>query len=142
MQDKKIDAILSVHPEYAEAIVSGKKTVEFRRRSTTLAIGTRIWIYATRPLGAIVGVAVLKAIHVGHPLGIWRKHHLSGRIPYSDYQAYFASSKSAVAMELENSERTASVSLERLRKIRPGFHPPQTILRLTAAEALVLDTLS
>jgi predicted transcriptional regulator len=51
------DALISIRPGYANAILDGTKTIELRRRVPELVSGTRLWIYATRPTAAVVGVA-------------------------------------------------------------------------------------
>ena len=53
------DAIISIHPDYADAIFAGKKTIELRRRIPEVPSGTRLWIYATRPTGAIIGFVTI-----------------------------------------------------------------------------------
>jgi hypothetical protein len=61
------DAIISIHPGYADAILDGTKTIELRRRVPELANGTRFWIYATRPTAAVVGVATISDVKRAHP---------------------------------------------------------------------------
>lgn len=51
------DAILiSIQPEYAEKILSGEKTFEFRRRTAQRPVGLMV-IYASAPISAVVGYA-------------------------------------------------------------------------------------
>ncbi|MDE0040937.1 MAG: ASCH domain-containing protein, partial [Candidatus Poribacteria bacterium] len=66
------DALISIRPNFAEAILAGKKTVEIRRRIPALQVGTRLWIYATRPLGAIIGTAIVAKIIEGTPTELWK----------------------------------------------------------------------
>src|SRR4051794_32919901 len=47
---EETDAIISIHPSYADAILAGEKTIELRRRIPNISQGARLWIYATRPI--------------------------------------------------------------------------------------------
>ena len=47
-------ALMSIHPEYANAILAGRKTVEFRKRPIGDDV-THVIVYATAPTGAVVG---------------------------------------------------------------------------------------
>jgi predicted transcriptional regulator len=51
--------LLSIKPEYAEAILEGTKILEFRRRLPASPI-KKIIIYSTKPVGKVVGEAVVK----------------------------------------------------------------------------------
>jgi predicted transcriptional regulator len=51
---------MAIHAMYAETILSGRKTIEFRRQQPRIPKGTRIWLYATKrslkaKTGAVVG---------------------------------------------------------------------------------------
>ena len=67
-------AIISLKPQYAELILSGKKTVELRNRIVRMEPGTVIWIYATRPFGGIVALAELDSVVHDTPAGIWVRY--------------------------------------------------------------------
>lgn len=51
---KDLQVLMSLHDEWATAILGHKKLWEFRRRCG-LRPGMRVWIYATVPPGEIVG---------------------------------------------------------------------------------------
>jgi predicted transcriptional regulator len=136
-----IDAIISIRPAYADAILAGSKTVELRRRVPLVAPGTRLWIYATRPVAAIVGFATIKHVAKSRPSAIWRAHRAKAGIDHAAFKAYFNGTDCAVAIELGNARRTDPISLEQLRCIRPRFHPPQVLMHLTAAETRALRNL-
>lgn len=65
-------ALLSVHPEYAEALVNGTKKVEFRKRALAADV-THVAIYATRPVGRVVGVFSIDEQVVAEPGELWRQ---------------------------------------------------------------------
>ena len=64
-------AIISLKPRHAKLVLSGDKTVELRNRIVRLAPGTLIWIYATRPMARIVGVAEIESVVHAGPSEIW-----------------------------------------------------------------------
>lgn len=124
-------AIISIHPEYAEAILSGKKTIELRRRIPKIEEGTRLWIYATRPQAAIIGSAIVASITRESPASIWMQHSKDAFIPKKDYNNYFRGTDKAIAIRLINAEKCHPVKIDKLREIKEGFHPPQVLIRIS-----------
>jgi predicted transcriptional regulator len=140
--DAAADALISIHPTYADAIVAGEKTIELRRRIPELASGTRLWIYATRPTAAVVGFATIQDVARAHPTTIWKKHRNGTGVDHSSFRAYFNGSEEGVAILLEAARRVDPITIDQLRKIRYSFHPPQVLIRLTAAETKALRKLA
>lgn len=132
------DAIISIRPNFAEAILSGAKTVELRRRIPPIEIGTRLWIYATRPTAAVVGSAIVNAIVRGTPDSVWDAYSTQVAISRDDYDGYFDGAKEAIGISLTKVCRVAAVEIKLLRQMRDGFHPPQVIAKLSKAEAHLL----
>lgn len=136
------DAIISIHPSYADAILAGKKTIELRRRIQDLPSGTRLWIYATRPTGAVVGFVTIREVTRAHPRTIWNKHRNGSGVDHASFKAYFNGAQQGVAILLGAARRVAPITIDELRGIRARFHPPQVLTRLTAAEAKALRKLA
>jgi len=136
------DAIISIHPYYADAILDGTKTIELRRRIPELANGTRLWIYATRPVAAVVGVVTITNVNRAHPRAIWRKHKNAAGVDHASFKEYFFGAQEAVAILLAAAKRVGPITIEQLREIRDSFHPPQVLVRLTDAEAKALRRLA
>jgi predicted transcriptional regulator len=136
------DAIISIHPRYANAILAGEKTIELRRRIPDLPFGTRLWIYATRPTGAIVGFVTLRDVTRAHPRTIWNKYRHRAGIDHAAFKAYFNGAQQGVAILLAAARRVAPITIDELREIRVRFHPPQVLTRLNAAEAKALRELA
>ena len=139
---KQNDAIISIHPHYADAILSGKKTIELRRRIPSIEIGTRLWIYATRPLGAVVGSAVVSNLLRGTPREIWRLCKADVSIARKDYDEYFEGAKTAIGIVLTDVIRRQPIMIEQLREMRAGFHPPQVLARLSSNDTQSLSRLA
>jgi predicted transcriptional regulator len=136
------DAIISIHPCYADAILAGEKTIELRRRVPKLTSGSRLWIYATRPMGAVIGVVTIREVAKAAPSTIWRRHRSGAGVDHASFKAYFKGAHEAVAILLTAAERVSPITIEQLRKIRNRFHPPQVLLRLTDSEAQALHRLA
>jgi predicted transcriptional regulator len=136
------DAIISIHPCYADAILDGTKTIELRRRIPELANGTRLWIYATRPVAAVVGVVTITDVNRAHPRAIWQKHKNAAGVDHASFKEYFFGAQEAVAILLAAAKRVGPITIEQLREIRDSFHPPQVLVRLTDAEGKALRRLA
>ena len=115
------DAIISIHPDYADAILAGKKTIELRRRIPEVPSGTRLWIYATRPTGAIIGFVTIRDVARAHPATIWKKHRSGTGVDHASFKAYFNGAKEAVAILLAAARRVSPITIEELREIRDSF---------------------
>lgn len=137
------DAIISIHPHHAYAILDGAKTIELRRRIPPLSVGTRLWIYATRPVGAVIGVATVERIVRDDPAQIWLEFGDQSGIDRADFDSYFDGSNVAIGLLLVDAKRNAEqVAIEQLRCLRHGFHPPQVMMSLSNHEAATLHQMA
>lgn len=136
------EAIISIHPTFAEAILSGRKTVELRRRIPPVEVGARLWIYATRPTAAIVGIAIIDTIFRGTPQAVWETYSDRAGINRGDFDRYFEGAKEAIGIRLSKVQRMEPIGIEQLRLWKEGFHPPQVLSRITGAEAKRLFQIS
>ncbi len=137
------DAIISIHPRHAHAIFEGVKTIELRRRIPFLSVGTRLWIYATRPVGAVIGMATVERVVRGEPEQIWLEFGDQAGINRLDFDAYFDGAEEAVGLLLADVQRSAEhVEIERLRELRDGFHPPQVMMSISNREAELLERMA
>ncbi|MBY5736409.1 ASCH domain-containing protein [Rhizobium leguminosarum] len=136
------NAIISIRPQFVQAIVSGAKTVEVRRRIPPIQVGTALWIYATLPVGAVVAVAVATQIFRGHPDELWTSFGARTGITKEDFDSYFEGTESGVCIDLGHVREISPVPISQLRSMRVGFNPPQVISKISAAEAHFLEAYS
>lgn len=129
------ELLISIRPSFADAIFNGSKTVEIRRRIPSIEIGVRLWIYVTKPVGEVRGVARVAEIIKGDPDVVWRACGPRTGLSRSDFDDYLDGSATAYGMALRDVEVGRPVSMAALKMLRPNFHPPQVITRLTDAEA-------
>ena len=120
------DVILSIKPIYADQILSGKKTVEVRRRFTQGAKGSWALIYSTTPDRALTGAAKIVAVDHLATSTLWKKHRDHAGIAKKDFDEYFSGTDMGYAIKLEAPIAFESpMPLSELRS-RFGFEPPQS----------------
>lgn len=87
---------MSIHPCYAERILSGEKKVEFRRRPLARPV-SHIVIYATSPICAVVGVSEIREVICASPRALWESYAAVAGISRSDFFRYFEGRDQGVA---------------------------------------------
>ncbi len=97
--------LLSIKPEFAELILSGKKAYEFRRvRFRNKAVRSAL-IYATQPIGKIVGQFDIRKVISGTPRTVWRKTRAQAGVTHSLFTDYFQGRAIAHALVVSNTKR-------------------------------------
>ena len=130
-------AIISLKPRYASLVLSGAKTVELRNRIVRLKPGTWIWIYATRPMGRIVGVAEIESVVHAGPAEIWRRFGEDLGVDRSGFDSYVGNRERVSALVLGAVEELGgSMTLDRIRRSVRAFQPPQFYAHLPAGNQL------
>lgn len=119
--------LLSIRPRFADAILAGTKTVELRRQVPRLAPRDEVLVYSTVPTGAVVGSFTVEEV-VQFPLReLWRRFGPNAGVSRVEFNDYFSGLETGVGIHIRSVQRFESpVSLLALRKLWPGFHPPQS----------------
>lgn len=140
MSGRNEAVILSVKPCWAEAILTGKKTVELRRKFTSkLPPGSTAFIYASAPTSSLVGVVIIERVWCSTPQKLWLEIRSKANVSFNDYQAYFAGAPSASALFLSNAQRfEPPLHIGDLRA-QFSFHPPVSWRRATPEEMRLLE---
>ena len=123
--------LMSIHPQYAEDILRGGKTVELRKQDTTAPIGTTIFLYSTAPVMAIEGTAVLAGKTVADLLTLWS--HLSQLTGVSDSEffKYFEGKTVGYGMHVTQPKHfDYPVPLDYLKMHGVIEHPPRNWIYL------------
>jgi predicted transcriptional regulator len=115
--------LLSVKPQYAEAIFAGRKTIEFRRSRIADDVTTVI-VYATQPVGRIIGWFEVADVVEGTPTKLWREYSGCGAIDRPAYRDYFKEATRAFGIIVSRARRLPTPA--RLDEIRPDLRPPQS----------------
>lgn len=88
-KEKTKDVIaIAIKPFFADAILSGKKTVEFRKNGVPKDI-KNIVLYSTLPEQKIIGYCNVIECIIAHPELLWEKYGELGSINYSDFCLYY-----------------------------------------------------
>ena len=136
-----VEALLAVHPEYATAMLHGRKTVEIRRRVPSLRPGTRLWLYATRPCSRIVGCVTVEMMTRASVHELWERFHACVLVDQSTFYSYFSGLAHGIALSLSSPVEIDPIPLAELSKVRVDFHPPRVLTFLTASESVRLKSL-
>lgn len=116
------DVLMSIRPDYAEAILSGSKKYELRRRRPSFAPGSRIVVYSSSPDQHLLGTFEAGAIHEADPAALWELVAGQAGVTAEVFYAYFARCDVGYAIEVL---RPTRLEPQRLR-----FRPPQSYLFL------------
>ena len=93
--------LLSINPEYVEAIFNGSKRYEFRKVRCRKEVD-KIIIYSTAPVMKIVGESDVLEILEDKPEAIWKVTANYSGIDKDFFDSYYEGRDRAVAYRLEN----------------------------------------
>jgi predicted transcriptional regulator len=116
------DVLMSIRPQYAEAILSGSKLYELRRRQPSFGVGSRVVVYSSSPDQRLLGTFEAGTIHEADPETLWTLVGGEAGIDWRSFAAYFAGCQIAYAIEVRSPQRLAPEPLR--------FRPPQSYLFL------------
>lgn len=93
--------LLSIKPQYAHSILDGTKKYEFRRRVHIDPRVHTVVIYATMPVGKVIGEFSIKDIHSDHPDTLWEITKDFSGITKSFFLEYFTGREVGHAIEVK-----------------------------------------
>jgi predicted transcriptional regulator len=119
--------IMSIRPEHAFDIMSGRKTVELRRRFPEhVPLGSLILIYASSPEQRLIGAASVEGVRRMTPAGLWRSFRERACVERSLFDEYFNGAREDSGILLGACVRFAEpIPISELRE-RFKFCPPQS----------------
>lgn len=97
--------LLSIKPEYAEKILQGKKKYEFRKAIFKNPNVKTVVIYATMPVGKVVGEFDFDEVLSDSPSAIWSETRNFSGISKSFFNSYFSGRKTAHAIKVREVRR-------------------------------------
>lgn len=121
--------LMSIKPEYAELILSRKKTVEIRKKRIHAVAGDVVIIYATTPIKRIVGYFTIKCIDYGPVLQIWETYGNDSCLSLESYCMYVHDANMVCAICLGDATRTRAIDLDTIRN-NYHIHIPQSYMCL------------
>lgn len=122
--------LLSIKPEFAEGILNGTKRYEFRRRVHVNDRVRTVVIYATLPVGKVVGEFSIGNIHAETPKELWKRTKDASGITKSFFSEYFRGRDVGYAIEVRQVKRYAKP--KSLCEVLPSGVAPQSYAYLTS----------
>ena len=93
--------LLSIKPEYADAIFAGTKKYEYRRHIASENV-EKIIVYSTAPIKQVIGEVEVTGILSMKMTPLWQLTKDNAGISREKYRQYFRNSKCAFAYVLKN----------------------------------------
>ncbi|MTK06519.1 MAG: ASCH domain-containing protein [Hungatella sp.] len=93
-------ALLSIKPVFVEEIMAGNKRFEYRKRIFKQDVDSVV-IYASMPVGKIVGEFKIGEIINKSPKDVWQETKDYSGISYRFFQSYFKGKKEAYAIQIK-----------------------------------------
>lgn len=94
--------LLSIKPEFAERILSGEKKFEFRKSIFKKNNVDTVVIYATMPVGKVVGEFKIGDILSFSPAELWDKTKKHAGISHGFFKEYFEKKDRAFAIAVKS----------------------------------------
>lgn len=124
--------VLSIKQKYAERILDGSKTVEFRRTWAAGDVET-IAIYASSPVQRLVGLVTVSDVVRAEPAALWTYcSNRGGGMSEAELQEYFDGKEVGFAVLLKDA--TPFTSGIDPHEIVENFSPPQSFRYLSKGE--------
>lgn len=116
--------LFSIHPEFADAILSGKKKVEFRRVIFRKVDIKEVVIYATHPVRRVVGRFEIDEVLTAEPGVLWKQTKDIGGVTREKFDNYFLGKNIGFGIKIKNPVRF--VNSQPLSKYVTSNTPPQS----------------
>jgi predicted transcriptional regulator len=114
-------ALLSIKPKFVEKIFNGEKKFEYRKVIFARKDVKTIVVYATMPIGRIVGEFSVEEIFEFSPIELWAKTKKFSGIEKEFYDKYFEGRTKAFAIKIKKATlyEVPINPYEREEKFRP-----------------------
>ena len=126
---------MSIKPQFAEAILSGRKHCEFRRLPFSRPV-SQIVIYATAPIQLVLGMVMVEGVVHDDLPKIKDKYLTLGNISEREFDKYFTGKAQGVALLLGS--RSRLYSPVDIKSVWADVYPPQSYCYLDTAKVAAL----
>jgi predicted transcriptional regulator len=94
--------LLSIKPEFVDEIASGRKKYEYRKNVFKRDDITSVVVYATKPLGKVVGEFEIEQIISDDPMSVWKRTKAHSGITEEFFKEYFSDHDTAFAIKIKD----------------------------------------
>jgi type I restriction enzyme, S subunit len=137
-EEKWMNVLFSIRPEYANEIFSGRKRYEFRRTIFKKTDVSTIYLYANSSIRRIVGRFDVGTIYQESPSNLWRTFHENAGIARDAFFNYYDGCTLGYAIEIINAR--AAQPHANPYSLLGTFTPPQSFCYLTDDQAQILES--
>lgn len=124
-------ALLSIQPRFAERILAGSKTVEFRKKAFSADV-EHVVVYASSPTQRVLGFFRVADVMIDSPTRLWTAVGERGGITKREFTDYYAGHVQGAAILVGQLWRLRQpLALQRLGV--PKVQPPQSFRYLPSA---------
>jgi predicted transcriptional regulator len=125
-----MDVLLSIKPGFASAIFSGEKQFEFRRAIFKDKNVKKVYVYASKPIGLVIGEFEIEEVIIEEPDLLWNITKSASGISKKYFDEYFEGKQIAYAIKVSGAQKYAEpVTLMELFNIN---RPPQSFMYVGA----------
>lgn len=129
--------LMSIKPIYTDLILQGKKTVEVRRTNMKISSGDTVVMYATKPVGKVVGCFVVKDTVWKEKNELWHLIKKKSCLSNDEYSTYAIDSEMMFAIAIDSVTPVDGMNLDTMTK-----PVPQSYRRISEAEYYELCCIS
>lgn len=122
----QINVLLSIKPEFAASIFSGKKKFEFRRAIYKDSSVKKVYLYASKPICLVVGEFEVDEIITSDPESLWEATKKASGISKDYFDKYFNGRDVAHALKVGSAQYYEEPMT--LREMFNISRPPQSFM--------------
>jgi len=129
--------LMSLRPEFADLVLHGRKTIEFRRRFSKKHEGATIVFYVSSPIKRFMFAATITRVDHRKKQHLWNSYQEEGGISRNKFEEYFIGLEYGYAIHLADIRHIPNqLGLDQAREIFPKLRPPQSFQTLQAKSPL------
>ena len=96
----RMNAIMSIRPNFCKLIFDGQKRYEYRKRVFRSLDVDKVYVYASKPISKIVGYFTIAAMIEDSPSNLWKTTCKGSGITKEYFNAYFRGCDTAHAIAI------------------------------------------
>ena len=129
--DRPSAILMSIHPKYAKAIISGEKTAELRRVKLKLKNGDLVVIYETSPIMAVTSIFSVKQLLWLPIEKLWDKTKNIAAVSKEEFFDYFIGNTCGCAIIIDKVwVLNTKKPLSEFKSADKAIKPPQSYIYL------------